>query len=512
MMKRILLFVLCAMTVLGLSSCFRPAAAEDAEKNEQTLRIGAREIALDIDPVVPIVADYLVNVGAAELLFKVDAKGVPQPVLAESAEQLSPTEWSVKLKDGVTFWSGKTVDADAVIASLERSRALDIKAQPFISMMTFEKTGDLEIRVTTSLSDIDVPLNLSYFQLVIHNADMDFNSVDTMDLTGMYRVVEYMPGQRMVLEKHEGYWGGRPVIQNVVHEKISDAQARVVAALSDRYHVVMNIPISSLSQFRDSSVADINVSEVANTETIYFNLNKKKFQDERVRQALSWALDRRELIALGCEGLGEPVTTWLGSNPAYSEIREVVYDTCDRGRAAELLDGAGWSLGNDGLRRKNGELLSIRLMTWGVDQALGEAIQAQWRRVGVDAQVQYGDYCLVEAARDEGTWDAFIEAWSTFGDVVALMKGQYSTSGGGNYGGYDDVVTNDLFNRIDHAGSMAERKKLLMELSLHIAERCPVICLYPRPELTAVNKRLHGFVPHFRQFENVVNANLRITP
>jgi peptide/nickel transport system substrate-binding protein len=92
------------------------------------------------------------------------------------------------------------------------------------------------------------------------------------------------------------------------------------------------------------------------------------------------------------------------------------------------------------------------------------------------------------------------------------MKGQYSTSGGGNYGGYDDVVTNDLFNRIDHAGSMAERKELLMELSLHIAERCPVICLYPRPELTAVNKRLHGFVPHFRQFENVVNANLRITP
>lgn len=484
--------------------------SELVNEEEQVLRIGAREIAADLDPVVPIVADYLVNMGAAELLFKVDEEGVPQPLLADGAEQVNTTEWIITLKEDIIFWSGKIVDADAVIASLERSRELDLKAQPFIEMMTFEKIDDTSIRVTTSQPDIDVPLNLSYFQLVIHNVEMDFDSVETMDLTGMYQVVEYVPAEKMVLEKNENYWGEKPVIQTVIHEQIGDDQARVAAALSGEYQVVMNIPMSSVVQFEGSNVAEISSSEVTNSETIYMNLQKEKFQDERVRQALSWALDRDELIALGAEGYGKSLTTWLGSNPAYSEIRNAVYDTCDREKAAELLDEAGWILDSDGLRKKDGETLSIHLMTWGVDQALGEAIQAQWTEIGIDAQVQYGDYSLIEAAREQGNWDAFIEAWTTFGDVTALLKGQYSTTGGGNYGGYDDEVTNELFSKISKAETRAEREELIKELSVHVAEQAPVICLYPRPEFTAVSKQLEGFTPHFRQFENVVNANLRI--
>lgn len=521
MSKKIMLVVFGVAMLMGLTACASReknsnVAASDATKqniiaeNAEKLRIGAREIAADLDPVASLVAAYLVNVGAGELLFKVDENGVPQPFLALSSEQVSSTEWKIKLREGISFWSGKAVGADAVIASLERSRKLDLKALPFIEMMTFLKVGENELKVTTTQPNIDVPLNLSYYQLIVHNAEMAFDTVKNMDLTGMYKVVEYIPGQKMVLKKNENYWGTKPTIETVVHEQISDAQARVVAALSGEYHVVLNIPVSSMAQFKDSDVAEISATEATNSETIYFNLKNKKFQDEGVRQALSWGLDREELIKLGTEGLGEPVTTWLGSNPQYSDIRSAVYNKPDSEKAASLLDAAGWVSGDDGLRRKDGEVLTLRLMTWGIDQALGEAIQAQWSKLGVDAQVQYGDYSLIETARNEGDWDAFIEAWNTYGDVVALLKGQYSTDGGGNYGSYNDSMTNELFDKIDAERSSEKRTQLMKELSVHIAKQAPVICICPRPELTAVSTKLSGFTPHFRQFENVVNANLII--
>jgi peptide/nickel transport system substrate-binding protein len=150
------------------------------------------------------------------------------------------------------------------------------------------------------------------------------------------------------------------------------------------------------------------------------------------------------------------------------------------------------------------------LRTFRNDKALGETIQIQWSRLGVNTKVQHGDYSLIQTARETGDWDASIEAWGTFGNVAAQLKGQYAPEGSGNYGKFNDALTNELLNRIANAAEEDARYDLAVQLALHIAEESPAIYLCPRPELTAVNNSLSGFVPHFRQFENVVNANLRI--
>ena len=121
--------------------------ADTSAAAKSELVVGDRSIALSLDPTGSVDSNYLVKIGAAEMLFKVDRDGVIQPLLAESAEQTGPKRWRIKLRQGVTFWSGKTVNADAVIASLERSRKLDAKAQSYLNGMSFSKTGDYEIGV-----------------------------------------------------------------------------------------------------------------------------------------------------------------------------------------------------------------------------------------------------------------------------------------------------------------------------------------------------------------------------
>lgn len=272
-MKKNIFKALTLMTCICvlLSGCGgNNASTEVGNISETELLIAGREIAVGLDPTVPIVADYLVNMGAGELLFKANADGVVEPSLALAAEEIDPTTWKIKLRPEVQFWSGKLVDADSVIASLEHSREADLKAKPFLNDMSFSKLDDYTIQVKTTQEHFTVPLNLSYLQLVIHNVKAPYTceDINTIDFTGMYKVVEFLPKQRMVFEINDNYWKKKPTIKRIIQEEIGDAEARVLAALSGRYHVVMNIPVSSKAQFEGSDVARISAVPAANTESI----------------------------------------------------------------------------------------------------------------------------------------------------------------------------------------------------------------------------------------------------
>ncbi|MEK8131545.1 ABC transporter substrate-binding protein [Paenibacillus filicis] len=514
-----LLSTLTLAAILTVTGCSSPAPASqsidsasrttEAAKNQELI-VAGQEINASLDPVKPLTSSYLRNIGAAEALFKVSAKGDIEPSLAESATELDSTTWEIKLRPSARFWSGKAIDAQAVIDSLERSRAQDLQAKPFLDELTFAKTGDYTIQVKTKRSHLQVPMNLSYYQTVIHNAEAKYDAVNTVDLSGMYKVVEFTPKQKLVLERNESYWGTKPAIPRVVYEEIGDEQTRVLSILSGRSHVALNISATSLGQFKDNKKARLSATPAANTQTIYLNLKQSQLSDVRVRQALSWALDRQELVTLAVEGQSTPVTTWLSSNPAYAEARNAAYTKPDPGKAAALLDEAGWVKGTDGIRSKDGKPLTVRLMTWGGDKALGEALQNQWTQIGVKADVQHGDYSLVQNARKSGDWDAAIEAWSTFGDELTLLTGQYAPEGSANYGGYRDDETSKLLAQLAEASDAAARHKLALQINDRVAQQAPVISLFPRPQLTAVSPLLHGFEDHFRQFENVVNASLTL--
>lgn len=477
---------------------------------DQKLIIADQEIAASVDPTQPLTSSYLIAIGAGEALFKVDADGKVQPMLASSAEAVDDTTWNIHLRENARFWSGKTIDAEAVIASLERSRELDKQALTYVDGLTFTAIDAKTLQVKTTREFVNVPMNLSYYQTLIHNAEAAYDSVESMDLSGMYKVVAFEPQKRMELVINEDYWGEKSTIPTIIHEQISDEQTRMLSVLSGNSHIAQKIPVSSIAQLEESSAVKISAAPASNTQTIYLNLNQEKFQDVRVRQALSWGINREELIFQAAEGQSIPVTTWLSSNPAFAEARNAVYTQFDANRAGELLDEAGWKLNDAGIRTKDGETLSIRLMTWGGDSALGETLQYQWTQLGIQAEVQHGDYSLIEAARESGTWDAFIEAWSTFGDPLTLLYGQYSPSGSGNYGGYDDARTNELLSELAEATDEESLHQLALEVNEHIAEQAPVISLYPRPQITAISSDLEGFIDHFRQFENLVNGNLKL--
>ena len=511
-MKRIsgTFFVTVLLFVCGLTAC--GGKQPETAAKETALVVAGSEIACGVDPTVYPAADYLLNMGAAEILFKADAAGIIQPYLAKSARQVDEHTWEIALHPEAVFWSGAPVTAQVVIDSLIRSENFDMKAKPHLQGMHFTATETYTIRVKTEVANTDITKNLSFSQLVIHNTAerYTYKSIDTADYTGMYKIASFEPGQRMTFEKNERYWRKKPEISRVIHEQIGDSDARVIAALSGQYHVVMDIDRTACGQFKNSNVSHIVQVTGAQTMTVYLNTEKPALSDWRVRQALSWGIDRNELIVLGMEGLSEPVTTWLGSNPAYSKIKTAFFDSYRPDKAAALLDEAGWLVSQDGYRYKDGIPFTMMIRTFRNDKALGEALQMQWKKLGVNVSVQHGDYSLMTTAYKNGEWDGAVEGWGTYGNIIGLLNTQYGADGTANYGHYRDEKVNTFLARLSAAANNAERQTIAEALSLYIAEQSPAVYICPRPQITAVSNKLEGFIPHFRQFENVVNADLRI--
>jgi peptide/nickel transport system substrate-binding protein len=485
-------------------------AKKDADKEaKDALVVVQREIAYTLNPMKINSASFLRGIGAGEALFSVDRRGIVHPEIAESSQQIDGATWNITIRPNVKFWSGKAVDADAVIASFEDSKKNDPQSLTYLHELTFSKIDDRTIQVDTTREFMNVPLSLSYYQTLIHNSEASFETVETTDFTGMYIIKEFEPKRKMVLEANNNYWGKKPEIKTVIHEEIQDEQTRMLMALSGDADIVTDIPVSEIAQVEKSDIVILVDSPRAAPQTIYLNLRQPQFQDLRVRQALSWALDRNELVILGAEGHTSPVSTWFGSNPAYPEEKNAVYPRQDISKAERLLDEAGWRMGPDKIRVKDGKPLSMRLLTWGSEKALGEALQYQWTQIGVKVEALYGDYTLIEAARKTGDWDASIEGWGTFGEEYTLLMGHFSPNGGANFGGYNERAVNDMLDQLKNAVDQETKHALTVRINERVAEDAPVICVYLYPSLIAVNKNLEGFIGHFRQFEYIVNADLK---
>ena len=166
--QKSILMICCLLAVSMLAGC--GAKPTDESSNALTesnatisaseLVVAGNEIAIGVDPTVYPAADYLLNMGAGEILFKADANGVIQPYFAKDVSQLDEYTWEIKLHPNATFWSGDPADAEAVIASLMRSKALDPKANPFLQGIDFTAVDSETIQAVTETPNVDITLNL----------------------------------------------------------------------------------------------------------------------------------------------------------------------------------------------------------------------------------------------------------------------------------------------------------------------------------------------------------------
>ena len=489
-----------------------PQASASTVNRESELTIVTFRVAGTLDPVGTLSASYLRSHGAGEALMKIAADGSVQPELAKALEQTSPTTWTLSLRPNVRFWSGAPADAAAVKASLERTRVLDSFGASFIKDVDIAVIDPLTIRLTTSEPGYTLGQSLAFYQLLIHNAAsfgpaLNGNDVKIADLTGPLRPVSFTAKTEMVLERNPGYWGQPSPIRRLTVREVADPQARAQVALAGQASIVQDVPADRAKEIRNAKgPLELVAFPAANTNAIYLNPASTKspaLADVRVRQALGWGTDRAQLVEIATEGLSKPMPSWLASNPSFPEAAAQGFTSFDAAKSGRLLDEAGWRTGSAGVRQKDGQDLTVRLMTWGTEKAMGEVIQAQWKRIGVKVDLSHGEHTVISEARKVNDWDAFTEAWTTLGDTPSLLANKVGRTGSGNYAKIDDQRAEDLLAKARSSADAAERRKAMLDLNAFMSDMAPLVPTYPRLQLTAVAKNVHGFVPHPLQYENI---------
>ncbi len=409
-----------ALTVLLTVSAI--AITTPVKAKEKEILIVAGFVPESVDPVYLDTHNPLRMYGAIQYLFYISPEGKIVPELAKSYRNIDPNTWEVKLRPNATFWSGKKVDAKAVIASLERARKLAPQAKAILDGVSIKEVDPLTLHFITEKPN---PFLFQYIAtsqfLAIHNAQSFGDKVrpydlEALDATGFFKPVKFKSTESAELQRFDGYWGDRPILDRITFRRNADPQAMIIEALSGKPHIIVGLPTEGAAPLAQSKDMDL-VKVRGSVFSLYLNTHSPNLKDARVRQALGWAIDRQEVVALGYNGLGVPAPSWFASHPAYPEAKETGFIKYDPARAGQLLDEAGWKLGQDGIRVKNDKPLKIKLVAYGIHKAGAEVIQNQLRKIGVDIDLQYSkDWgFLVAMRKGGGPWDITLEAWSNFG-------------------------------------------------------------------------------------------------
>ena len=315
--------------------------------------------------------------------------------------------------------------------------------------------------------------------------------------TGPFTFVEWAQGTSTTLAKNADYWDDVPNIDTFVFRVYPDSTAAVEALLA-----------GEIDSFENPDAADIETIEAGGlTVQVYdtysfgfygYNLDPEKtplFQQVEVRQALLYAIDRQSIIdniSLGYGVVANGTQPVLSVAYAPDDI-ETVYDYNPE-MAAQLLDQAGWTLGEDGVRvNADGLRLSFQVMYGAGSPATDQQvayIQDVWADIGAEMIPDPVDFSTVLVPTITGTYDYDIALlgfnWDYSGDQTAMF-GTSAYGGGFNFMRYSNPEYDELAARSNVEQDDEARRALLIEASNIVNNDLPVAILNFREDRFAIN-------------------------
>ena len=321
--------------------------------------------------------------------------------------------------------------------------------------------------------------------------------------SGGYQLVAYEPGQYVELKRNENYFLGTPKIENIIlkfttpETYMAELEKGTIDVQNSVTNTVENAEIIE-------SIDYLHLNAFPNNGYAYIGLNNSdpRLADKRVRQALAYGLDRESFVQNFFKGHGQvchvplsPVS-WAYTDELAEKMNKYEYNP---DKAIELLEEAGWKLGSDGIREKDGMKLSFVYSTYPdvewVEQLVPVLID-NWGKIGVALEINYMDFnALVDAVYEEQDFDMYNMAWSLSidPDAHAIFHSSQAVKSGNNAVQFINERNDELLEAGRREFDQEKRKEIYEEWALLINEELPYIFIYQREEWNVVNNRIKGF-------------------
>ena len=449
-----------------------------------TLTIGAETQPTEgLDPQVD--QTYAAQILISKLyegLLSLDDNANIRPGLAEKYEQVNPTTYRFTLRSGVTFHDGSALTADDVVFSLERMVSPGLTS-PFKKMYKIKSARAVDAQTVELTLTQPQPSLLNLLARPWSGAIMSKKWVTATapakiktseNGTGPFTLKEWKDGVSITLGKYAGYWDKpKPYLDTVVYRLIPDESSRVAAL---RSNAIQYTTFRDPRVAKDAQNAGATMGKGKRASSYWIGMNAKTgpLADERVRQAVDLAIDRKAIIKASGNpdaGFGYMIppgdpygVTPADNDPAYVQ---------DQAKARQLLAEAGKP-------KVSLTLMAASDASYAVEVSMLELIKAQLAEVGIDLTLQLTPFATMLPKLLNGDWPDLV----TLASVLNADPSQYVNTWfakGSPMTHVDDQHLWDLMAKADTTTDLTQRKALYAEISKYVADKVYVLVPVARP-------------------------------
>ncbi|WP_394617512.1 ABC transporter substrate-binding protein [Lentzea sp. JNUCC 0626] len=499
---------LAAVVTLGvlLAGCGAADAGDGAQK---TITVASAAQPPNLDPHLSASSTTTgLSRPVFETLLSMDADRKPQPMLAESYER-SPDglKYTFKLRKGLKFQDGSDLDADDVVASMQRWSRLAPPVRDDFKDSTWTKVDPLTVALQVPKASFLHLLHLSSrfanYPAIMPKEIIDKAGDDPVkDIvgTGPYRFVEWKADQELTLEKWSGYQalpGERSgsvgnktgKLDKIVFQFVADASTRTLGLKSGQYDITMDAPYDSLDELYDDPALKVGSYNSSPLNLVFSGRQGTPAANAAMRQAIHTALNRDEIMiaAVGRKelyDLSQHNMAKAQESMWNTEVGRSTFNKPDAAKVSALLKETGY----------NGESL-VLTVTRDYTEAYNAAVvvQSQLQKVGIKVELQTREWAsyFQQFLSEQTTWDM-----SVFPQVLQLDPSQTVGFSKSRPGYWASPRLDDLLARYRSAPTLKDATAMYDEMQRYIEDTRPLSRLGDNHGVYAATTRLRD-VPTF---------------
>lgn len=415
-----------------------------------------------------------------EGLTRIGPNGEVLPDLAESWTISDDGKvYTFKLHTGVKFHDGADFSADDVKFSLDRARAensLNAQKQLFAAIDKVDVVDPATVKVTLTHPQGSFLYNMGWGDAVIVSPKSADTNKEKPVGTGPFKFESWAKGSSVTLVKSDHYWGTPAFLEKVEFRIVPDAAAAVPALLSGDIQAFPFFDPDSVSQVKDDPRFKVVVGATEGETILSINNKQQPFDKLQVRQAISYALDRKAIIDGASAGLGLPIGSHMSpANKYYVDLTgRYPHDVA---KAKELLKQAGL---------ENGFKATLKLPPTSYARLGGEIIASELRDVGINLEIIPVEWAQwLDQVFTKKDYDLTIVSHTEPNDIDIYARKDY-------YFNYDNPTFNKVIADLDLTSDEAKRKELYAQAQKILADDAVVGFLYELPKVGVWDAKLQG--------------------
>lgn len=464
--------------------------------------------------------DDQINLLIFDSFESINGDGTYSPHLADSIDVSDDgLKYTFKLKPGVTYTDGTPVTVKDFYFALKvlHDKSYDGSSDPLsysikggqdyydgksneISGVKIIDDNTVEVEVTevTALTK-DFLGGIPFLPEHYYGKNYKQGNVETVKAlnekplgTGQYILTSFKPGQEVTLVANEKYFAGAPKIKNVIFKSTTDETKLAMLESGEIDMDMVTVDEDNIEALQLLGFLDVNIFPTNGYGYIGMNHEKEKFQDPKVRQALIYGLNRAEIVEAVYGKFADVINIPQSKQSwAYTDESIEKYEF-DIEKAKSLLDEAGWTVGGDGIREKNGEKFKIDF-SGTADNPVVDAIlpimTANYKELGIDIVAETLDFNAILDKTDKGDFDMFFMAWGLTPDPDSTV---YLTGGAQNRLKYSNPAYDELMKQGKRELDLEKRKEIYAKAYQELNKDIPDILMYQRRDGWAINGRVNG--------------------